>query len=199
MSTRPLLALAGVLLALSAVACSAPAAPAVQAPATTPNSPPVASAPTALPGPGVPPIEVYIPAIEARSNLIPTGIAPDGTAEVPPVDQPLQASWLEPGWEPGEVGPAAIYGHVNGAGQPGIFARLGELKPGDEVKVTRADGQVLTFEVTAVEQYAKDAFPTDKVYGATDGPELRLVTCGGAFDGATGHYTDNLVAYAELV
>jgi hypothetical protein len=30
-------------------------------------------------------------------------------------------------------------------------------------------------------------------------PELRLVTCGGAFDRATGHYVDNVVVHASLV
>ncbi|WP_247659418.1 class F sortase [Micromonospora sp. U56] len=34
------------------------------------------------------------------------------------------------------------------------------------------------------------------MYGPTPGPELRLVTCGGAFDRRTGHYRDNLVVFA---
>ncbi|MGI9063884.1 MAG: sortase domain-containing protein [Pseudonocardiaceae bacterium] len=40
---------------------------------------------------------------------------------------------------PGEVGPAVILGHVNG-GEDGVFVRLHELGPGDEVDVVRADG-----------------------------------------------------------
>jgi hypothetical protein len=42
-------------------------------------------------------------------------------------------------------------------------------------------------------------FPTEHVYGNTAGPELRLITCGGAFDSGSGHYQDNVVAYARLV
>jgi hypothetical protein len=34
---------------------------------------------------------------------------------------------------------------------------------------------------------------------ATDSPELRLITCGGAFDTATRSYRDNVVVYARLV
>jgi hypothetical protein len=28
---------------------------------------------------------------------------------------------------------------------------------------------------------------------------LRLITCGGPFDRATGHYVDNIIVYAHLV
>jgi hypothetical protein len=37
------------------------------------------------------------------------------------------------------------------------------------------------------------------VYGPTTTPELRLITCGGPFDDATGHYLDNVVVFARLV
>jgi hypothetical protein len=49
-----------------------------------------------------------------------------------------------------------------------------------------------------VKEYSKKSFPTDEVYGNTDGPQLRLITCGGEFNRATGHYVDNLVAYGHL-
>jgi hypothetical protein len=75
---------------------------------------------------------------------------------------------------------------------------LHELAAGDHVMVTRADGTVLTFTVTKVQKVPKDTFPTAAVYGATKDPELRLLTCGGAFDHATGHYVDNLIVYAKL-
>jgi hypothetical protein len=36
------------------------------------------------------------------------------------------------------------------------------------------------------------------VYGDIDHAGLRLITCGGAFDDATGHYLDNIVVFATL-
>ncbi|MFD9246154.1 class F sortase, partial [Streptomyces sp. NPDC059556] len=48
-----------------------------------------------------------------------------------------------------------------------------------------------------VKTYAKDRFPDDKVYGSTDRPELRLITCGGRFDKKTG-YAANVIAFAHL-
>lgn len=50
-----------------------------------------------------------------------------------------------------------------------------------------------------MERHAKRAFPTDAVYGETPGPELRLITCGGAFDPNSGHYLDNVIAFATPV
>ncbi|MEK8109952.1 sortase [Micromonospora sp. M12] len=63
-----------------------------------------------------------------------------------------------------------------------MFARLGELRPGDRVEVWRG-GQRLAFRVTGLLRTRKDRFPTDVVYGPTPGAELRLVTCGATSTG----------------
>jgi hypothetical protein len=39
-------------------------------------------------------------------------------------------------------------------------------------------------------------FPAQTVHGATPDPELRLITCRGAFDYATGHYLSNVIVCA---
>ncbi|HEX2134216.1 MAG TPA: class F sortase [Actinophytocola sp.] len=158
---------------------------------TTPASA-VTSAVTS--GAGVP-VEVRIPAIGATSSLMPLGLNPDRTVEVPPVDEPMRAGWFTGGPAPGEPGPAVLLGHVNGGGRPGIFARLAELEPGDEVLVRRTDDTV-RFTVRRVDQVPKTEFPADAVYGDTPGPELRLITCGGAFDEDAGSYRDNVIVYA---
>ena len=96
-------------------------------------------------------------------------------------------------------GPAVLLGHVNATdGGPGVFAGLRGLVPGDRIEVLREDGSTAVFAVERGEQYAKDAFPTLSVYGNTEGPELRLITCDG-YDPATGEFDDNYVVYAQLV
>jgi hypothetical protein len=82
---------------------------------------------------------------------------------------------------------------------PAVFYRLQELRPPDTVRVSLADGRILVFRVQQVRRYAKDKFPTDAVYLPTLHRELRLITCGGEFDYASGHYRDNIVVYATLV
>jgi sortase (surface protein transpeptidase) len=156
--------------------------------------PPVTATSTAVAAPA----EVAIPRIGARSSLVPLGLNADRTVEVPPVDAPMQAGWFTGAPKPGEPGPAVLLGHVNGGGRAGIFARLAELEPGDEVLVRRGDGGTVRFAVRRVDQVPKTEFPTDEVYGDTAGPELRLITCGGAFDEDADSYRDNIIVYASL-
>jgi sortase family protein len=146
----------------------------------------------------VEPAEITLPALDAHSTLVGLGLNDDGTVEVPPVTEPMQAGWFAGGPKPGEPGPAVILGHVNGGGHPGIFARLRELQPGDQVLVGSTDGSTKTFTVRKVDQTAKSRFPTDAVYGDTAGPELRLITCGGEFDTSAHSYRDNVIVYATL-
>lgn len=145
---------------------------------------------------------ISIPKIGAESTLEHVGLV-NGEIDIPPATQPEQAAWWDGTPRPGEVGPAVILGHVDGevdgrAGQPGVFNKLATLVAGDEVLVTREDGSVATFAVYKVERVPKAAFPADRVYGNTESPELRLITCGGVFDRGSGHYVDNVIAYAKI-
>ncbi|MGW7538023.1 class F sortase [Amycolatopsis sp. NPDC054798] len=162
---------------------------------------PVSSVPSASSAamPKSEPVSLDIPRIDAHSSLVPLGLNPDNSVQVPPVSKPLQAGWYENGPTPGEVGPAVVLGHVDGNKQKGIFYRLKEMKPGDDVDIARRDGTTAHFEVTKVDQVPKDVFPTDAVYGDTSDPQLRLITCGGAFDRAEHSYVDNIIVYAHLV
>jgi sortase (surface protein transpeptidase) len=196
---RRMLGAAVVLAAVTLAGCSTQgASPPAQGEATPPvvaeALPPQADAGL----PASPPTEVAVPRIGAKSSLVPLGLNDDGTVQVPPVSTPMQAGWYDKAPTPGEVGPAVILGHVDGNKQPGIFFRLKDLAKGDDVLVTRQDGRHLKFVVDRVEQVAKDAFPTDEVYGDTTGPELRLITCGGVFDHTAHSYKDNIVVFAKL-
>jgi sortase (surface protein transpeptidase) len=124
------------------------------------------------------------------------GLGTDGTLQVPPRGFP--AGWFTGAPTPGELGPAIMVGHVDMKG-PGVFFQLHNLETGDRVVVTRADGSKPVFRVSRVERFPKDQFPTKLVYGNLDHPGLRLITCGGSFNSATGHYDDNFVVFADFV
>ena len=153
---------------------------------------------TAAPTPATLPASVSIPAIGVESELITLGLNPDGTLAVPqPGPDYDKAAWFDGSPRPGDVGPAVIEGHVDSAANgPSVFYRLGELAAGDRVEVSREDGTVVAFEVYEVRVVPKADFPTLDVYGNTDGPELRLITCGGPFDSTAGSYVDNVVVFA---
>jgi sortase (surface protein transpeptidase) len=145
------------------------------------------------------PVRVEIPAIGVATRLQRLGRAGDGTIEVPHgPDKWDVAGWYEDGTRPGDPGSAVILGHVDSKSGPAVFYRLRELRRGDRVEVVRAGGSRVAFTVQRVEQYPKRRFPTAEVYYPTLEPMLRLVTCGGAFNTATGHYTDNVIVFASL-
>jgi len=144
------------------------------------------------------PTSLSIPSIQAESSLVQTGLLPDGTLETPDVTLPLQASWYDGSVRPGDPGPAIVLGHVDGGGKFGIFHRLRELKTGSEVTIDREDGSTVRFVVYRMLKVDKDKFPTDVVYGNTEEPELRLITCGGVFDRKVRSYEDNIIAFAKL-
>jgi sortase (surface protein transpeptidase) len=158
------------------------AAPAVPPPVAAPSS----STPVAAPA------AVRIPVIGVSSPLPPLGIAPDGSAEVPS-DYAL-AGWFSGGSRPG---PTVLLGHVDSRSGPAVFYRLRELRPGDVVEVTTADGRLARYAVERIEQVSKDRFPTFAVFGASPDDVLRLVTCAGEFDRGARSYTDNLVVHAR--
>jgi LPXTG-site transpeptidase (sortase) family protein len=147
--------------------------------------------------PGSPPVRLDIPRIGVHSgDIVGLALQNDGSIEVP--RDPASPGWFTPGPSPGQYGPAVIAGHVDSATGPAVFYRLGELRSGDRVTVTREDGTVATFVVDRVKSVEKEAFPTREVYGATNSAELRLITCSGEYDQQDG-YRGNTIVFAHLV
>lgn len=185
------------LLAVATAGCGAGslAAPAPSVAESTSLPPSVAPAPMALAKST--PVRVLIPAIGVDSELMDLGLQADGTLQVPAEGFP--AGWFTGGPTPGELGPAVLAGHVDWGGSPGVFYRLRELAPGEDISIARQDGSTAVFRVAQVEQFAKDAFPTGAVYGNLAHPGLRLITCGGAFDHRARSYVDDVVVFADMV
>ena len=162
-----------------------------------PTGPIVAPPQSAPPAPVASPVSLTIPLIGVKTNLITLGLAQGGAMQVP--SSTTVAGWYTGSPRPGSIGSAIIVGHIDSETGPGVFYRLSELRSGDDVFVKRADGTTAEFRVTSIQTYLKDQFPTEQVYGPTPDAELRLITCGGAFDSATRHYLSNIVVYASEV
>ncbi|MGH3263919.1 MAG: class F sortase [Trebonia sp.] len=146
------------------------------------------------------PVSVAIPAIGVRSTLLHLGRNKDGTMAVPDLTTSAgKAAWYRYSVTPGQRGTSVIEGHVDSYRGPAVFFRLGALRPGNRVDVTLADGLTAVFRVTGVREYAKDKYPANIIYASANYAALRLITCGGDFDGETGHYLGSVVVYASLV
>jgi len=157
-----------------------------------PSATPAPPEPEPLPT-GIEPVHVAIPAIGVDATIIRLDIRGD--------EPDVPSNFAEVGWYhqtrlPGEIGPAVLAGHIDSRSGPAVFYRLNELVVDDEISVTSADGESRIFVVNDSGQYAKERLPAEVFGFGEPKPEIRLITCGGAFDTGSGHYRDNYVVYA---
>ncbi|MFD7429350.1 class F sortase [Streptomyces sp. NPDC059818] len=163
---------------------------------TAPRSGPAS---TAAPLPAARPVRIDIPGLRVSAPLVGLTLDGRGRLGVPdPADRNL-AGWYRDGVTPGSPGNAIVVAHVDTPTGPAAFAGLDALPPGATVDVRRADRRIATFRIYATEEYEKSDFPSTRVYGPTKDAQLRLLTCGGAYDRGAGGYQSNVVAFARLV
>jgi LPXTG-site transpeptidase (sortase) family protein len=105
------------------------------------------------------------------------------------------AGWLEQTAFPTFNGNSVVTGHVTlSNGDPGPFAKLSTLSPGDDVFV-HAFGQLYVYQVRTI----KTVNPDDiSIFGHEDKSWLTLVTCGNYSD-VLGVYLNRTVVRAELI
>ncbi len=128
----------------------------------------------------------------------PVGLRVKGNELQVPKDY-ADIGWWSDGPTPGSIGAAVVVGHLDSPTGPAVFYELGQLAEGDQIVVGRADGSTATFAVEDVRTYAREDFPSERVYRQTGPAALHLLTCGGEYDSVAGQYTDNVVVYAPLV
>lgn len=148
------------------------------------------------------PTSLSIPTVGITSDLTTVGKTAAGGIDTPKAPDFDKAAWYHDSPAPGQYGASVIVGHVdsyaNGDG-PSVFYALHKLKPGNEVLVSRDDGSTVTFKVYALREYGREKVPPQQVYDPhTGNAELRLITCSGTFDTASGEYTDNTVVFATM-
>lgn len=145
------------------------------------------------------PTRVVIPDIDIDETLIDLGIDPsNGELEAP--EDPDRVGWWADGGKPGELVPTVLGAHVDSRTGPAVFARLPELRPGQEFTVETEDGKTHTYRIDEVRDVPQNEdFPTEEVYGETETSQIRLITCTGDYDRSIGRYTENRVVFASLV
>jgi sortase (surface protein transpeptidase) len=109
-------------------------------------------------------------------------------------------AWYDRGPKPGQVGHAAIFGHVDSTCCPAVFWFLKDLKAGDTVEAAYKKGNPVKFRVMWSESYANTKMPIKFLFGASKQRAMVLVTCAGIYHGAAaGGYDHKLVVYARMV
>jgi sortase (surface protein transpeptidase) len=146
------------------------------------------------------PQRVDIPGLGVQAPVVARGLDARGALDPPPYDQPGAVGWYAGGVAPGAPGTALMVGHVDTDTRPAVFYKVSAMRPGQTIRVIRADAKVAEFTVESVQVLTRDHFDAHQAYGPRESgrAELRLVTCGGSFDRTTRSYTANVVVSAYL-
>jgi hypothetical protein len=142
------------------------------------------------------PARVKVANLGIDAPVSPAGIdVKNGVLDVPAAISRL--GWWLDGRTPGSgTGAVLIAGHVDSAtAGAGALFRLKDARAGDVIQVATRNGRTFSYRVTSVKTMLKKDLPPD-VYSRTGRARLVLVTCGGPFDTASGHYRDNVVVTA---
>jgi hypothetical protein len=186
------------------------------------TSPAAVTTITVHPGPRLVPKAIDIPFSSGnypdgvQAEITSNKLNADGTLFVP--DDPKTVSWASEDAAPNDSrGTVILTSHVNfvlnGSLVVGAFADLAEYartSVGKTFTVTMSNGAKWKYRVIAGREYnkeqlagdpnlRKDLYNQTAQYGEPGAPRssrLLLVSCGGAFDNATGEYEDNVFLYA---
>ena len=139
-----------------------------------------------------------IPKLSVHARVIPLGVKTNGTLRAP--GNGYDVGWYNASSRPGENGAMLIDGHSNVLGKRAVFAKLGNLVAGDELKITRGDGQVFAYHVRSVEIVDNDKVDMASLLVSADTakPGLNLITCAGDVIPGTLHLDKRALVKAVL-
>ncbi len=146
------------------------------------------------------PKRLRIPRIDVNTKVGKVGRTSNGEMDVPKGKHINDAAWFDESPTPGQYGASVIDGHIDTDNGPSVFFRLGKLRHGDKIKITRKDDTKVTFVVDKTRGYPdRNNLPVGRLLGGdVDHPGLRLVTCTD-FDHKIGHYLGNTIVDAHMV
>ena len=158
--------------------------------------PPIAE-PTPPPQAPIPrsrPVQLLIPKLDVHRAVEAVGVTRSGVMQLP--SNSWNAGWYKGSPTPGAPGDAVIEGHAGYPGQPMIFGRLVNLRPGDRIIVVLADNTRQLFLVESMRRIPIGTAPAGMAepYGL---PRLTLITCTGSFDQDSYSYSQRLVLNAR--
>ncbi|MFI5983937.1 sortase domain-bontaining protein [Streptomyces sp. NPDC051555] len=158
---------------------------------------PVSNAAHALPRSRPTGMKIDAAGVDAK-KMVDLTVDAAGELGVPDAETEADApGWWAAGAAPGEQGVSVLVAHFDTKYGPALMKDVEKIRLGDLVEVPREDGRTAKFKIREIEDVNKKDFPTDKVYGDTTRPELRLLTCGGEIK--DGHRTNNVIFYGDLV
>jgi hypothetical protein len=160
-----------------------------------PRTPPPAVTPSELAA-AAHPVRLSVPRLGIDAAVETVGLDPQGNLAAPAALK--NAAWYGGGAAPGDRGSAVMDGHLGVRPGQAVFWDLPQIRPGDLIVVTRADGKRLVFIVDRISTVSRTA-SLPELFTSDSSPELWLVTCSGKWDYARATYDDRFIVHARLL
>ncbi len=142
------------------------------------------------------PARLKVPALGIDAAVQEVGRRADGSMGTPS-DFMEVGFWGEGALPGAKEGSAVFDGHVNNAlTKAGVFEHLGQIKKGDYVTVSDAEGHTLVYRVEEIQVYEPDQAPRASIFAKAGAPKLVLITCDGEWEAAERQFTKRLVIVA---
>jgi len=143
-------------------------------------------------------LTLWIDRIGVVAPIVPVGLDPDGTMEIPKNIHTV--GWYSLGPRPGNPGTAVLAGHLNAAGGvQGVFWKLHMLELGDRFALGFSRENAQEFQITERLSYPYDTAPLQEIFGSNGQTVVRLITCTGDWNRAEATYSERLVVSAVPV
>jgi len=145
------------------------------------------------------PEQLLIPSIEVNTKIQSVGLDSKGRIGIP--NNYTDVAWYNLGPKPGDRGSSIITGHLDALySADAVFARLSELKKGDEIYITDEAGKKIKFIVTRLESYDYDSAPLKEILNQNvSTSNLNIITCDGTWNKEKRTYDNRLVVYSTRV
>jgi|GEM_PF-843014 len=139
-----------------------------------------------------------IPRLGIHTRILSEGITKTGALDVP--WNIYDTGWYNASAQPGQAGAMLVDGHSGIGKMHGIFWQLAVLTPGDQIIVTRGDGQKFTYVVSKIktEDVSNVSMANMLVSADTSKPGLNLITCTGDQIPGTDQLNKRVEVYAVL-
>lgn len=142
---------------------------------------------------------IFIPKLSVKAMVKQVGLTRAGAVGAP--TNVYDTAWYNGSAKPGQPGAMLIDGHISSWTTNGVFYNLKKLVPGDEIKIERGDGKVISYKVLKSQTYAADKVDMAKVLAPVnpDKPGLNLMTCAGDVIKGTTEFNQRVVVFAEEI
>lgn len=144
------------------------------------------------------PKRITIPKTKTYARILSMGLKNGNQLDAP--KNIFDTGWYDRSAKPGSGGGAVLIdGHVHGKRKKGVFYNLKTLVAGDQIKIERGDGQIVTYEVVKTQSYPQNNVDmTAAMLPIVNGKEgLNIITCHGDLNGAA--YEERLVVFAVRI